>query len=254
MDRRYVGRNPHLDAFGSTVCTLFNPHKNEQTNNIKSDHSMCQNSVQYINSSDSENELIAGVSTTKQQKYLDTFKSFAEGASHLALAITGRATKAGYAGVASSLVIFAIVYSWSNGNIPVAVVIGIVSGTPSALLLFLNSRLKDVIALPEKIEDLKTSISHAFERIEGSNAFDEIGNWRWQKGVSVFRQLREFVRIFGALRNVESSLRDVGHPEVILSVLAVANPGFGFILIAALLLNGFSIALTCLASMAWVIG
>lgn len=214
---------------------------------------MGQNNVHDINAADSETELVVGVLTPKQQKYFDTFKSFAEGASRLALAITDKVTKAGYAGAVSSLVMFTIVYSWSFGNIPLAVVIGIVSGTPSALLLFLNSRLKDVIALPEKIENLKISLSHAFESVKGSNAFDEIGNWRWQKGVSVFRQLREFIRIFGALRNVASSLRDVGQPEVILSVLAVANPGFGFILIAALVLNGFLIVLTFLASMAWVI-
>lgn len=184
--------------------------------------------------------------SVQQKRYVDTFQAFVGSVSRLAAFISRKVSRFTLWGMLSAAVIIALAFSTSSGSIPLTLLAGIISGFPALVLLLLNNQLKAVIELPVKLEAVKTCVGIAFDKVNDTKVFDKMGRWRWKNELSLRQQLKELIGIVTVLRNVDSSLKDVGQPDLLLSIVAVANPVFFILLSTALVLNGILTFIACI--------
>ena len=187
---------------------------------------------------------------TKEKEELNLLKRFVEKASKIAESFSKKLFIILLILIFSSLMISALVFDLTGGLGFIFYVSSLIAIFPCVLLYFVNSRLKEVSNLPSKFNDIHESIIGFKEKFKDSKTKELFNKISKDEDMTFKEKLYLLIKTGPTLWKIKNAVNDMSQLRNILSVVAIANPGFvwlvGISYITAVLWVSFTIFLSLL--------
>lgn len=130
----------------------------------------------------------------------------------------------------SALFIFYIAsYSFSAGYLALFL-IGIFLFLPSSFLVFLYLRLDSVTKLPSEIAEVKENAIELQDRLKVFNINDSFDSFSIENNIPLRKRLSLLRLSLPLLLNLKNHLEGVIRPDILFTVVSVANPAFALMI------------------------
>ena len=135
------------------------------------------------------------------------------------------------------------------GLMPVVAVLII----PSLVIYFFWFRLGLIKVLPSKVKEFEGALVDAYSKLKSDGVISEIGVSKENGKQGLIGSLKELLKLRPVISNVKRQFEEIGHPEVISSVIAVANPGFVTSITIMFVIVGAMAGMSLLTSLGYLI-
>ncbi|MGI9290508.1 MAG: hypothetical protein ACR2QG_04420 [Gammaproteobacteria bacterium] len=133
------------------------------------------------------------------------------------------------------LCLTASAYGWLEQMGISLAVAAVFSFLPVLLLLVLRSRLSDIEALPEELNGLENVAGQISAQIREHNMSDKFQSLLSSSDQSFRQRMKKIIGIAPMILELRGYLEGIVKPHVLGTLLAAANPAFGFALAFAIL-------------------